>query len=462
MEGISAFLLALGGARAWLTLLFAAPAIPTTVDLGLPLGLHQMFDVMFCIFMVAVALNSQKIAPLCRAPWVRPVILGGMLGASVLCCGASVLGPSASGLAVAGALVGGLGIAAFLLTWAEVMSGLSLARIALFSALSQLFAVVLVYFCTGLEGHRLLAALVLLPLVALSAMDHALKQVDRNDAPPASSKLDLAKSVPWKLIAFMGVFSFAYGLRGSQLSMGAGMHSGLSTGICMAVFAALVYFFSDRISMKALIRSTPLLMLCGFLLIPAEGLLGSVVSGYLISIGYSLISLMVSLMLYDISKRFCIAVIALMGLKHAMQIFLVAGNLVDGALDLAGISPALQNTLITAGVVVLVFAALFILLTEKDMTSSWGVRFMDAQSLTEDGLERKRLIERCDQLSKECKLSPREDEILRLYAQGKNGPAIEKELFIAEGTLKTHTRHIYEKLGITSRKELYKTLGIDA
>ncbi|MDD5806858.1 MAG: hypothetical protein PUD02_05970, partial [Eggerthellales bacterium] len=126
MEGISAFLLALGGARAWLTLLFAAPAIPTTVDLGLPLGLHQIFDVVFCIFMLSVALNSQKSAPLCRASWVRPVILGGMLGASVLCCGASVLGPSASGLAIAGALVGGLGFAAFLLTWAEVMSGLSL------------------------------------------------------------------------------------------------------------------------------------------------------------------------------------------------------------------------------------------------------------------------------------------------------------------------------------------------
>lgn len=40
-----------------------------------------------------------------------------------------------------------------------------------------------------------------------------------------------------------------------------------------------------------------------------------------------------------------------------------------------------------------------------------------------------------------------------------NEPQIERELFIAEGALKTHTRYVYEKRGISSRKELYALLG---
>lgn len=35
-----------------------------------------------------------------------------------------------------------------------------------------------------------------------------------------------------------------------------------------------------------------------------------------------------------------------------------------------------------------------------------------------------------------------------------------QELFIAEGTFKAHTRHIYEKMGINSRKELFDLLGV--
>ncbi|MEQ2957874.1 helix-turn-helix transcriptional regulator [Slackia piriformis] len=177
------------------------------------------------------------------------------------------------------------------------------------------------------------------------------------------------------------------------------MHSSISTAMAMMAFAGFVYFPSDRISLNALVKSALPLTLCGFLLIPSEGFLGTVVSSYMISAGYSFMTLLIALMLYDISKRFGIMVLLLFCLKNAMQIFVV-----------------------------------------------WG-------------REEARTTLR-DHLSSKHKLSPREDEILRLYAQGMNGPQIERELFIAEGTLKTHTRHIYEKLGISNRKELRALLGV--
>ena len=56
------------------------------------------------------------------------------------------------------------------------------------------------------------------------------------------------------------------------------------------------------------------------------------------------------------------------------------------------------------------------------------------------------------------RLTPRETEIVALVAQGRNGPAIMAELFIAEGTLKAHMSHIYEKCGVANRRELKELL----
>ena len=50
--------------------------------------------------------------------------------------------------------------------------------------------------------------------------------------------------------------------------------------------------------------------------------------------------------------------------------------------------------------------------------------------------------------------------MLLLLAQRKTGGSIERELFIANGTAKTHIRHIYRKLDIHSRDELTDLLGL--
>jgi LuxR family maltose regulon positive regulatory protein len=50
-------------------------------------------------------------------------------------------------------------------------------------------------------------------------------------------------------------------------------------------------------------------------------------------------------------------------------------------------------------------------------------------------------------------LSNRELEVLRLLRTDLSGPAIARELWVSVNTLRTHTKNIYMKLGVNSRRE---------
>lgn len=62
--------------------------------------------------------------------------------------------------------------------------------------------------------------------------------------------------------------------------------------------------------------------------------------------------------------------------------------------------------------------------------------------------------ERCVKLARDCGLTPRETEILILFAKGRSAVRIQEELVISRGTVTTHLQHIYRKVDVHSRQEL--------
>lgn len=63
-------------------------------------------------------------------------------------------------------------------------------------------------------------------------------------------------------------------------------------------------------------------------------------------------------------------------------------------------------------------------------------------------------IQRCQTVADTFLLSSRELEILIALSKGRNASYIQKELVISEGTVRTHMRNIYRKLGVHSQQEL--------
>ncbi|MEG2517223.1 MAG: helix-turn-helix transcriptional regulator [Raoultibacter sp.] len=61
---------------------------------------------------------------------------------------------------------------------------------------------------------------------------------------------------------------------------------------------------------------------------------------------------------------------------------------------------------------------------------------------------------RCAELSEKYRLSPRENEVFTLLAQGRTRSFIQDELVLSGSTVKTHVSHIYTKMDVHDRQEM--------
>lgn len=60
----------------------------------------------------------------------------------------------------------------------------------------------------------------------------------------------------------------------------------------------------------------------------------------------------------------------------------------------------------------------------------------------------------CVRIAESHGLSPRETQVFTLLAQGRSRVFIQEELSLSDSTIKAHTSHVYQKLGVHSKQEL--------
>lgn len=184
---------------------------------------------------------------------------------------------------------------------------------------------------------------------------------------------------------------------------------------------------------------------------------GAVAASLFTNAGFALFSLFLDTVLYTISFRYGVNALVLFGwARFAASAGSVAGRIADGAFRmLEG-----DGRAYAACAVMLLLTLCFVLLTNRGHTEevAWGVgnqRPAAGPSGTPaQGAPAVRmgLAETVAVISRERGLTRREEQVLELLAQDRTAAEIEAELYVSNATVKTHTRMVYLKLGVHSRR----------
>jgi len=83
----------------------------------------------------------------------------------------------------------------------------------------------------------------------------------------------------------------------------------------------------------------------------------------------------------------------------------------------------------------------------------------DVAPIAASPAEEAQALDRLASLAATYRLSPRESEVLPLLARGHSASYIADELCVSLNTVKTHTRRIYDKMGVHTRDELISLIG---
>ncbi|MEC4175335.1 helix-turn-helix transcriptional regulator [Adlercreutzia sp. R7] len=433
---------------AWLQIVFASPALAPVAAWPLPLAPQQQvwtlsLGATLATFALVLALRKHLPASLSAGA----VMLGhGLMAAGAMALAWSAIFPSLP-LVLLGVAGTGLGSGFAFLAWGDHLARLAPRRVLFdMTAYSFLtaafFGVVMLLPWWGVQ-----MAVVAMPVVAGALLVRANRHLapctaDVAPVPGAPSGLSL--------VGLAVLVGLVYGImRGVSLSFAEGSFGQVTTATVMGIagagllLAATTVFFRKGSELYLVCQISFPLLAAGFLLLP-QFIGGLPLPVIVFTVGHSYFYSLLWVFCADRaqnSRRAPLVVFAV-GLLSFLGGSL-GGSLASDAMALVA-SEASQTITIVSLVVVYLFVVVFAYLFGKNRRA--GLASTDEQRALD--------FKRCSELvAAEGGLSPREVEIFHLLALGKDRADIREICHISTDTVKSHTRRIYAKLDIHSKKE---------
>ena len=437
--------LGLGVYRAWIEVAFVGSFVdyPTHAFAG-----HNAFDAFMVAALLILAALSRRLTPLRAHVGVRRASLAALV-LSTLGGYASIWLPQAAPcLAWPCALLGGAGIAVVILLWSELYARLSPVRICLYYASSLIAGAAVIWVWRGFMLPWLPVMTCVLPIVSLAMLRACYASLPA-EAPGEADASAAPFTFPAKPVAVVAVYSFAFGLQEATAYQSWGPHSSPGLVACAALVVAVIALLPRRVEFASLYGTWLPLVSATFLVLPGLGVMGASATGFCANFGYAASEMFVMTMMGSLSYHYGVSAVWLFGIERGVRaLAMIAGRLADEALASLGLST-------TPLIVLAVLAATFMVATERRLSSTWGVQVREMESpAAREASRRRALVARCAELGRSGGLSQREEEVLLLLAQGKTAGEIARELMIANGTVKAHVGHIYQKLNVHTREEL--------
>lgn len=269
-----------------------------------------------------------------------------------------------------------------------------------------------------------------------------------------------------KLVASSLVFGCVISLmRTTSAGTGVGaMNEPLNTvlpyvSLIVGVITLLLLLLSRQLDLAYTYKPVLILMMVGCIMLPFTGRANLPAHAVAMG-GYICFEIMNWAILSDISFRFNIPPCRVYGFGRAAT----SGGVLLGAL--IGLylnrNVALTTEILTALAFALIFAMVItytFTLTERDVAKITRQRQRHPVQQTDEGSAREAkreltIDEKAELLAAEHDITGRSLEVLVLLAKGNSAARIEQELYMSKGTVNTHTRRLYQKLGVHKRQEL--------
>ncbi len=234
----------------------------------------------------------------------------------------------------------------------------------------------------------------------------------------------------------------------------------------ISVVLALVALLAKHDFVCLAYRIVAMLLVLGSLLMCAAQFPHTVSSAFIFG-SYQGFFILLCAVCIDVSNYFDVRATRAFGMAvGALYLGELVGDCIGFGTTAVVASSDLSLSLVGISLTVLVVLAVLFLFTEKDLVETSlgemideepeaqpqptgnGVGSGSAQSYEE------RITRVTAYLAKTYQLTPRECEVLPLVIKGRTIAHIQEELHISQGTVSTHTRHIYQKTQVINRQGL--------
>ena len=348
-----------------------------------------------------------------------------------------------------------IGGAVLFCLWAEAYSQMGATQTLMYGALSCIVAAVVSFIISTMMPPFAILATATLPLMSLmcALLSFRILPTER------PHQKDVRYPLPWKLIGIMAIAGLLSGTAGAlipgEVWTGA-VQRVIVTGLAGLIIVIAALAFKDRVDVRFLAKICLPLAIVAFALVPFAGpTLGYLVS-FLVKLAYVWFTIFVLLMLANIAFRFEVPSLRLFAIARAsseiaifagifVRRFLMAGDLLENPTLLIGFA---------LGGIVFVLVCALVWTSEKSVNGDWGASGISLADRLHVPGPRERFMARCDEVAAQHGLTAREAEIMALIAQRKSRAEIEQKLFLSQNTVKTHVRHLYAKLGATSKTDV--------
>lgn len=393
-----------------------------------------------------------------KNPELKPVfdiphaIIGSI--SAVLLTGSSIAGFD---VGLVPALFVGLSAAWLFARWFEFYSKLDLKNAIACIFGSMAVAAVFKVIVIALPDFFLLLTQAVLPVASLLMVRHALRNQPEVEIKVTVYEEDKPRAiVPWKIMAGTALYSFVIGAIQGMPSASAGVPP-FSTSVVLHALEAFVAIFllwwvfgrKGLLRFSSLWRFILLLTASGLFFLPVLSEMPATWALVFVYLAQTLIIMLFWTMLADIAHHTKIPSGVVFGSGWTVYSLSFAMGIMCGVL--IGKDPGASGFAYSAMAYIVAIVSVFAL-SETDF--SQRRIFADLDAPVPERQQYKSIEDNCKRVGHLYSLTVREIEVMELICKGRSKNYIAENLGISENTVRSHSQHIYQKLGIHSKQEL--------